>query len=656
MKSVETDEHAKSSLDLTQRLERRLAGSNASSHVLKRWILEISTLIISTLCMLAIVGIYFHIKGKDMSKSEVLLNCANILGKIASATLIIPTSEALGQLKWSWFNQSNAMWDFEIFDKATRGPWGAALLLYRTKGRSLAAFGALLIVLLLAIDTFFQQVIVYTDFWELSSYGELPRVVRYHPFYAPEFFQGIETSLLDPGMRKVVEEAFSTAGPQPTVFGNGTRPNIPVSCPTSRCTWPKYETLGVCSQCRDAAEMLDFACLYTRIDWSASRTGPLPRTGYANGTVCGYFLNVTSNSPVLMSGYVVSGNTTNHTDSEVLLTRALPLTEMINKTPLWEGSVGFKSIRHPILDAIIVSASDGVDSVLQGRIPVAHECVLAWCVKTVLSTYNDGNYEENVSSTFLNITTEHLPWPWTSYPVHLDGDNGTVVLWGPDINIDSPSSRVNNSETASSDTPYGVDNMTVSNIVQTLDDYFPSYYLAGNRSQQPMLRYKDYLSGPSYRRLEFNPFAVPNNFTEHMERVATAMTNAVRSNAKSSIPLIGPAYNKIQIVSVKWEWLIFPFVLLLLSLTFLVCTIRKTSRDTSIGVWKTSALPSLIYGLPDGARSKFTPSGSPGILHGDSKQLRIKLSPDNGWRLSGQSLLKTPLLPERSEQPPGGWV
>jgi hypothetical protein len=110
----------------------------------------------------AIIGVYISISGEEMTKSERLLTISNVLGKVASAALIIPTSEALGQLKWHWFHgSSKAMWDFEIFDKASRGAWGAALLLFRTKGRSLAALRALLIVLLLAIDTFFQQVVTF---------------------------------------------------------------------------------------------------------------------------------------------------------------------------------------------------------------------------------------------------------------------------------------------------------------------------------------------------------------------------------------------------------------------------------------------------------------------------------------------------------------
>jgi hypothetical protein len=180
----------------------------------------------------AIVGIYIRLNGMTMARSGTLLTLANMLGKVASAALIIPTSEALGQLKWNWFHNSNAIWDFELFDKASRGAWGAALLLFRTKGRSLAALGALLILLLLAIDTFFQQVVVFPDKQTLhATRGEIPRVVYYDPIYLPEFTGGFETSPINTDTAPIVEQFFYGNGTQQVAFGTGVRPEVPLVSP-----------------------------------------------------------------------------------------------------------------------------------------------------------------------------------------------------------------------------------------------------------------------------------------------------------------------------------------------------------------------------------------------------------------------------------------
>lgn len=118
--STTSSEDEKSRLDITQKIERKLAEYNASSNFLKRWLFEISSWLVSAVCMGAIVGIYVWLKDRPMSDVGQLLTYTNILGKVASAALIVPTSEALGQLKWNWFHSSREMWDFEIFDKASR--------------------------------------------------------------------------------------------------------------------------------------------------------------------------------------------------------------------------------------------------------------------------------------------------------------------------------------------------------------------------------------------------------------------------------------------------------------------------------------------------------------------------------------------------------
>jgi hypothetical protein len=226
----------KSSLDFTQRIERKLAEYNASQNLIKRWLFEVLSWCVSALCMAAVVIIYVQLKDAPLYGrfSGLLLTLANVFGKIASAALIVPTTEAIGQLKWNWFHNSKAMWDFEIFDKASRGPLGAVMLLFRTKGRSLAALGALLIVLLLGIDTFFQQVIDFPDRWSLQgTTSSLPVTVRYEPGISNEYQDGIPTAKKDPDLFQVVEKFSYGNGTQPVPFGNGTRPDIPLVSTTT---------------------------------------------------------------------------------------------------------------------------------------------------------------------------------------------------------------------------------------------------------------------------------------------------------------------------------------------------------------------------------------------------------------------------------------
>ncbi|KAH6472131.1 hypothetical protein HBI59_025880 [Parastagonospora nodorum] len=633
----------KSSLDIAQRFERKLAEYNASQNILKRWLFEVLSWCISAVCMAAIVGIYFHLKDKPIGgyMSGYLLTMANVFGKIASAALIVPTSEALGQLKWKWFHESNAMWDFEIFDKASRGPWGAVMLLFRTRCRSLAALGAFLIVLLLAIDTFFQQVVSLPTRWTLEgTAGTLPSTIQYDPHLPLLYREGGQMSVKDKDMSLIIETFSYENGTQPVSFGNGTRPEIPLSCPTSNCTWPVYDTLGVCSQCEDVSTELTYACLNTTVDWTIDREGGYRvELGYPNATMCGYFLNATSQDPTMMSGYLVNSN---GTLGETLLMRTLPLSTLFDYTPLYgNGSIKFKHYRNTITDVLIVSAANGsAETVRRGIRPTAHECVLNWCVKTMRSSYYSGRYSEEVLHNFQN-TTKGLH-PWVTIPFWTENDNGTDLFYVQNISIDpgmTPQGR--------NITGFGVSNFSASSIITGFSDIFPAVYtLTGN--SDPIMRYKFWNTGPaSTRVLEFNPWLAPNNVTRHMERLATAMTNVVRSSRNRNM-ISGDAFTRETFISISWAWLSFPFTLLILGLVFLVATMMKTSNDGELGSWKTSAMPALIYSLPQDVRRDLASSTEENTPRKSARKVRIRLHPDQGWRVSGQRF-GSPTLLSRDE-------
>jgi hypothetical protein len=229
--SAPIEEGVEGSGNIAQRIEQTLWRYTRSGNILKRWLLEILSWSFSAACMATIIGVLIYLKDEPLSKwplaekTGLTLNALiSVLSKMAGAALILPVAEALGQLKWSWFlDHSKQMWDWEIFDNASRGPWGAALLLIRTKCRSLAAVGAFITLLSLALDPFFQQVVDFPDRWALQhTTSSIPRTESYTPFYKPEFFQGFEANVADPAFRPVISQFFVDNGTQ-TVHGQSTK-------------------------------------------------------------------------------------------------------------------------------------------------------------------------------------------------------------------------------------------------------------------------------------------------------------------------------------------------------------------------------------------------------------------------------------------------
>lgn len=195
---------------------------------------------------------------------------------------------------------------------------------------------------------------------------------------------------------------MSGNGIQPVAFGDGTRPDIPLTCPTGDCSWPLYKTLATCSKCSDVSDTVgvEYACLYTAMDWSGTWEGPRNEVPYPNGTVCGHFLNATSVNPILLSGYALPLDG-NKTAGEALLVRAIPLTDLDTKMPHFgSGSINHTDVRLPILDVLDLYRERWVQSVYNNDMPLVHECVVAWCVQTMESFYARGVYHENIISTY----------------------------------------------------------------------------------------------------------------------------------------------------------------------------------------------------------------------------------------------------------------
>jgi len=89
----------------------------------------------------------------------------SILVTLCRINLAFFIAEGIGQLKWVFFEQrAHQLSDFEQFDEATRGPWGATCFIWKVNRRALVATcGAVMAILILAMDPFSQQVLYYAS-------------------------------------------------------------------------------------------------------------------------------------------------------------------------------------------------------------------------------------------------------------------------------------------------------------------------------------------------------------------------------------------------------------------------------------------------------------------------------------------------------------
>ena len=193
---------------------------------------------------------------------------------ISKAALILPVSEAVGQLKWIWFQDRSPLSNFVLFDGASRGPWAAAMLVVRIRCRQvnangcdkatlnlvrhLACLGAAITVLALAFEPFSQQVVVISE--KATPTGKAWTRAATEWNTSEESTSYITRGASEtPGLSHI-DLSIALTVDKSLLIQNETVTDIPMSCPTGNCTFDDFSTLAVCHKCEDVSYFLRYIC------------------------------------------------------------------------------------------------------------------------------------------------------------------------------------------------------------------------------------------------------------------------------------------------------------------------------------------------------------------------------------------------------------
>jgi hypothetical protein len=147
----------------------------------KYWIIEVACVMISCIATGAIAALLFGYHDRPLEtwpSDRITINATiSLLTLVAKSSMILATAQAISQLKWSWFTQSRKRRfnDLQIFDNASRGPLGSLELLVKVSRLHLASFGAVVMLVSVALDPFAQQLL---DFPQRSVQVGIPNAQR----------------------------------------------------------------------------------------------------------------------------------------------------------------------------------------------------------------------------------------------------------------------------------------------------------------------------------------------------------------------------------------------------------------------------------------------------------------------------------------------
>jgi hypothetical protein len=457
-----------------------------------------------------------------------------------------------------------------------------------------ASIGAIIMILSIALDPFYQQLVSYPQRPNQFGFAGPGRSTNFTTKQLSlQLENGVTDNFIDIDMWDSIVWAIE--------FNLSELIHDPI-CASEECYWPQFETLGVCSQCQDVSDLLEYGCLYESGYWTSMyNLGQDPSNGYPQNSTapvrsCGYFINATSDDPVLVSGYIVDNTTSPAKKGQALWQTQLILNPALTNDTLWDGSIHFKNLKNswPILD-YITSLNTNITALYDDAPPEIAECVLTWCVQTITAQGKGAEYNETMLSTFSNTTTLPRQTQWNWDPLF----NTTSPTVLHDLYLQPPSSN----ET------YVITKNTIQQTMWEFGYNMPSYGFVDNVTAPPGMAFQinmeRYNQMPTIGPFDLKDWYHPKNISEYSDRLAYSVSNVIRNYKNSSEQVKG--FGGVEsYIHIRWIWFALPLVILFATLAMLVYTIWDGYRSNIKGsIRKTSLLAAMVHGLDDSIRSEF---------------------------------------------------
>jgi hypothetical protein len=131
------------------------------------WWWDIGAAVLSAVSMILIIALLIKVQNTPLQDWTLPIqpnSLIAVLTTISKTTMMVPIASCLGQLKWHYFSrQAHHLDHLQLFDDATRGPWGAFTILRRINSQAtLASFLALTTIIALGVEPSAQQILGFT--------------------------------------------------------------------------------------------------------------------------------------------------------------------------------------------------------------------------------------------------------------------------------------------------------------------------------------------------------------------------------------------------------------------------------------------------------------------------------------------------------------
>jgi hypothetical protein len=535
------------------------------------WWWEWSSVVVAVGCLAGMIALLLSVRDKPVPKwpSGISVNAIlSVLVTVQKGAMGVIIAECLSQLKWSWFKKERKLEDLSTFDEATRGVWGAGVLLVTPRAWYLAYSGAFLFIAAFMIGPTVQQSVtvkirvIESD----SSFASMPVCNQ-------TAFDVMGTNGAGPGDNRVRMPILGAM--YNGLLQTGSQNPISPICPSGNCTFPAYQSLGFCSECQDISDQI----VYTVADTGNNTGDGLPPANstlsaeecrdadfYCNAQLPAYGLNLRDYGARLNS-------TVDYFAPDIDFT-------LISGNETTDPRVGsFTGLM-------------ATDNTPQERRAVS--CAMRLCIKTFEGSVSQGKFSETLKAsnwegshvngtgqvTFGNSITIHAD-PCLQETLALGSVNGglnTACVW--QIEGGNALALRNSLESLTTGDAYSIGSTRISwsnDVMQALYGVVG----AGTIRQEGMATFE--------------------TVNRAMESLATVLTDHVRADESvcGAASVRGTVHEDELYIAVNWLWLLPAMVILALCLAFFGATIVVSWRDD---LWKSSPYAYLLNRPQSGDR------------------------------------------------------
>ncbi|KAF2430252.1 hypothetical protein EJ08DRAFT_660982 [Tothia fuscella] len=227
------------------------------------WWWEIGASLLSIISMCLIMTVLFKANNKPLESWTLPIQPNSLIAvftTIGKTAMMVAVTSCVSQLKWRHFRRPRSLVHLQLFDDASRGPWGAFMLLLLMRARAVMTWlFAIITILALAIEPSAQQILEF-PIRQSPLTNVSAEIGKADAYYSKAFVEDRYRAYVITQNRDSMNLQASIVN---GIAGTVSPPTFKCPDPALECVWSNFNTLAICSDFQNVTSSVTHNCTGT---------------------------------------------------------------------------------------------------------------------------------------------------------------------------------------------------------------------------------------------------------------------------------------------------------------------------------------------------------------------------------------------------------